>query len=129
MRYSSRGAREAIATIVKVAGICTSNIKAEELDSSLAGCGSGRWHRTNGGGSGGGKHQQQQEGSRSCGNLAYCGGYCGSAQAGSLVMSVLRRNTVVRWRAVRHVMPCSKPWIPLIVLAPSKLHSQLFARC
>jgi hypothetical protein len=35
IRYN-RGAREAIATIVKVAGIRTSNIKAEELDSPLA---------------------------------------------------------------------------------------------
>jgi hypothetical protein len=59
MRYR-RVAREAIATIVKVAGICTSNIKAEELDSPLArGCGT--WLRTNGGGSGGGKHNQQQQ--------------------------------------------------------------------
>jgi hypothetical protein len=33
----SRGAREAIATSVKVAGIGTSNIKAKELDSPLAG--------------------------------------------------------------------------------------------
>ena len=36
IRYS-RGASEAIATIVEVAGISTSNIKAEELDSPLAG--------------------------------------------------------------------------------------------
>jgi hypothetical protein len=36
VRYR-RGAREAIATVVKVAGISTSNIKAEELDSPLAG--------------------------------------------------------------------------------------------
>jgi hypothetical protein len=36
VRYS-RGAREAIATVVKVAGISTSDIKAEELDSPLAG--------------------------------------------------------------------------------------------
>jgi hypothetical protein len=35
VRYS-RWAREAIATFVKVAGISTSNIKAEELDSPLA---------------------------------------------------------------------------------------------
>jgi hypothetical protein len=32
----SRGDREASATSIKVAGICTSNIKAEELDSPLA---------------------------------------------------------------------------------------------
>jgi hypothetical protein len=57
IRYS-RGAREAIATSVKVAGICTSDVKAEELDST---CGCGRWLRTNGGGNGGGKHQQQQQ--------------------------------------------------------------------
>jgi hypothetical protein len=40
IRYS-RGAREAIATSVKVAGICTSDVKAEELDSPLAGGGAG----------------------------------------------------------------------------------------
>jgi hypothetical protein len=59
IRYC-RGAREAIATIVKVTVICTSNIKAEELDSPLAGV---RVY-TNGGGSNGGKHHQQQEGVR-----------------------------------------------------------------
>jgi hypothetical protein len=35
IRYS-RGGREASATSIKVAGICTSSIKAEELDSPLA---------------------------------------------------------------------------------------------
>jgi hypothetical protein len=33
----SRGTREAVTTKIKVAGISTSNIKAEELDSPLAG--------------------------------------------------------------------------------------------
>jgi hypothetical protein len=36
IRYS-RGAREAITTSVKVAGICTSDVKAKELDGPLAG--------------------------------------------------------------------------------------------
>jgi hypothetical protein len=38
VRYS-RGTREAVATKVKVAGIRTSNIKAEEVDSPLASSG------------------------------------------------------------------------------------------
>jgi hypothetical protein len=36
IRYSSRGGREASATSVKMAGICTSDVKANELDSPLA---------------------------------------------------------------------------------------------
>jgi hypothetical protein len=36
IRYS-RGGREASATSIKVAGICASNIKAEELDTSCTG--------------------------------------------------------------------------------------------
>jgi hypothetical protein len=68
IRYSREG-RKTSATSVKVACICTSDVKPKELDSPLAwGAGvSGRWVRTNGGGSGGREEADKSSGASSAG--------------------------------------------------------------